>query len=87
MSGYRKSDSLWFEDGNIVLEAEGTVFRIYRGTLARHSPVFEAMLSFPQPGSAVEPESMDGLPVVHMADRAVHLAFFLKALHDFRQVV
>lgn len=85
MARYRKSDSCWFEDGSIVLEAEGIVFRGYRGTLARHSPVFEAMLSFPQPATTLQDmELLDGCPVVHMPDRADHMAFFLGALHDFR---
>ncbi|KAI0783929.1 hypothetical protein BC629DRAFT_1518200 [Irpex lacteus] len=36
---------LWFEDGNVVLVAETTGFRVYRGLLARHSEIFHDMFS------------------------------------------
>lgn len=84
MQDYRRSD-LWFEDGNVVLEAEGTFFKVYRGNLARHSSVFAAMFSFPQPKTQSDPsESVEGCPIVHMPDAATHLRYFLIALNDFR---
>ncbi|KAJ7799176.1 hypothetical protein B0H14DRAFT_2388215 [Mycena olivaceomarginata] len=39
---------LWFEDDNLILHAENTVFRISKGVLAARSSVFGDMLSFPQ---------------------------------------
>jgi hypothetical protein len=39
---------LWFEDDNLILHAENTVFRVSKGVLAAHSSVFRDMLSFPQ---------------------------------------
>ncbi|KAJ7061540.1 hypothetical protein C8F01DRAFT_937617, partial [Mycena amicta] len=43
----RRIEELWFEDGNIVLQAGAAMYRVYRGTLAMHSSVFKDMLSFP----------------------------------------
>ncbi|KAJ7857819.1 hypothetical protein B0H14DRAFT_2578181 [Mycena olivaceomarginata] len=39
---------LWFEDDNLILHAENTVFRVSKGVLAARSSVFRDMLSFPQ---------------------------------------
>ncbi|KAJ7083468.1 hypothetical protein C8R44DRAFT_992026 [Mycena epipterygia] len=35
---------IWFDDGNIVVQAEDTQFRIYRGTLCSHSEVLKHMV-------------------------------------------
>ncbi|KAH9925669.1 uncharacterized protein BXZ73DRAFT_103202 [Epithele typhae] len=35
---------LWFEDGTLVLVVENTAFRVFKGLLTLHSPVFKAML-------------------------------------------
>ena len=39
-----KRSEIWFEDGNIVLEAEGTQFRVHRGILSLNSPIFNTMV-------------------------------------------
>ncbi|KAJ7753408.1 hypothetical protein DFH07DRAFT_774153 [Mycena maculata] len=43
---------LWFEDGNLVIQAGNSQFRVYRGILAARSPVFHDILSIPQPADA-----------------------------------
>ncbi|KAF7322304.1 hypothetical protein HMN09_00008000 [Mycena chlorophos] len=60
-----RPDNLWFEDGNIVFQAGNTQYRLYRGTLARHSSVFKDMLSFPQP---IDAEMVEGWPLVRLPD-------------------
>ena len=72
----QKDEKFWFEDGNIVLIAKDTVaFRVYRGVLARASPIFRDLFSVCRPDDG---ESMDGTPVVHLADRPSDLRAFLK---------
>ncbi|KAJ7069511.1 hypothetical protein C8F01DRAFT_977092 [Mycena amicta] len=77
----RRIQELWFEDGNIVLQAAGgsAQYKVYRGTLARQSSVFENMLAFPQP-----PESalVDGCPLVHLPDDDEEVTPFLRALFE-----
>ncbi|KAJ7494261.1 hypothetical protein B0H11DRAFT_2190590 [Mycena galericulata] len=51
---------LWFEDGNIVIQAGNSQFRVYRGILAARSSVFQDMLSFPQPPDS---ELFEGCPL------------------------
>lgn len=43
-----RSENFWFDDGNIILEAESQQFRIHRGMLSRHSNTFKDMLNVPQ---------------------------------------
>lgn len=62
-----KSPNLWLEDGNVILVAENTGFRLYRGLLAKHSEVFRDMFQIPQPEAAAE-NTFEGCPVIHLAD-------------------
>ncbi|KAJ7689849.1 hypothetical protein B0H17DRAFT_904472, partial [Mycena rosella] len=70
-------EELWFEDGNIVIQAGNSQFRLYRGILAARSPVFQDMLSFPQPSDS---ELVEGCPLVRLPDVAIEVTAFLKAI-------
>ena len=52
MSSDNRCEDLWFEDGNVVLRAEDTYFKVYEGILSRESPVFVDMFSLPHPPGA-----------------------------------
>lgn len=71
---------LWFDDGNLVLQAGNTQFRIHRGIICASSTVFKEMFGLPQlvPGDEV----VEGCPVVHLSDSAVELQHALKAIYD-----
>ncbi|KZP23500.1 hypothetical protein FIBSPDRAFT_952021 [Athelia psychrophila] len=72
---------IWFHDGNIVLQAERTQFKIHGGILAQSSTVFNDMLSIPQPlGPAPAYGMVEGCPVVQLSDSAEDVTFVLKAL-------
>ncbi|KAJ7500465.1 hypothetical protein B0H11DRAFT_1714417 [Mycena galericulata] len=73
----RHVEDLWFEDGNIVIQAGNSQFRVYRGVLAARSSVFKDMLSVPQPP---ESELVDGCPLVRLTDSEMEVEVFLKAL-------
>ncbi|TCD60634.1 hypothetical protein EIP91_009751 [Steccherinum ochraceum] len=68
---------VWFEDGSVVLIAQGKGFKVYKGILAHNSEIFRDMFNIPQPE---EPETLDGCPVVHMQDDVSDLECFLSAL-------
>lgn len=79
-SELQKCATLWFEDGTVVLQAQTTLFRVYTGILARHSPFFKSLFTLPQPADG---DQYDGCPLVHLAgDNAQDAHDFLLALHD-----
>ncbi|KAI5833968.1 hypothetical protein K523DRAFT_264285 [Schizophyllum commune Tattone D] len=73
-------EGLFFPDGNIILQAESTIFRLYKGLLASKSTVFKDMFAFPQPN--YEEKILFGCPVVEIYDNAEEATYFLRALTD-----
>lgn len=82
-----RDKDLWFDDGNIVLlTGDGTAgsestaaFRLYKGVLARASPVFSDLFASAQPDD-VEGESFDDCPAVRLTDSHLELRRFLRVL-------
>ena len=72
---------LWFKDGNIVLLAGTTAFKLHQGVLSHHSTVFCDMFALPQPPSS-EAEEFEGCPCVVLQDDPEQLAEFLSVLYD-----
>lgn len=76
---------IWFDDGNIVIQAENTQFRVYKGVLALQSDIFRDMFSVPQPSSD-EGGLVEGCPVVIVHDTALDWTFVLEALLERRHI-
>lgn len=72
---------LWFSDGNIILRAGGTLFKVYRGILCRESRLFQDILSLPQPTSDLE-ESYEGCAIIDTHDSASYMDLFLSTIFD-----
>ncbi|KZP14484.1 hypothetical protein FIBSPDRAFT_796592 [Athelia psychrophila] len=70
---------IWYNDGNVVLQAQGVQFRVHKSILAESSSVFGDMFGFPQPPSA-NTELVEGCPVVHFSDSAQEMTYILQAL-------
>ncbi|KAF8590835.1 hypothetical protein K439DRAFT_1304721, partial [Ramaria rubella] len=76
---YKKSDLIYLDDGNIILIAEQTAFRVHKGLLSYNSEVFRNMFATVQepPGS----ETFDGLPIVQLfGDSSADVEDFLEAI-------
>ena len=71
--------SLWFDDGNHVIQAENYHFRIHRSILSARSPVLRRLFSEPVPEGT---ESIEGCPVTHLQDRGEDVKNFLMAIYD-----
>ncbi|KAH8103339.1 hypothetical protein BXZ70DRAFT_720838 [Cristinia sonorae] len=76
---FERYESLWFEDGNIIIVAGQFGFRVYRGLPALRSPVFKDLFSLPQSEGA---ETMDGCAVVRLHDHPFKIAMFLQFVQD-----
>ncbi|KAJ7187972.1 hypothetical protein C8R46DRAFT_1241492 [Mycena filopes] len=83
---YQRDSILYSQYGDIVLSAQNAenqtiYFRLSKGILAQHSPVFSDMLAMPPPASV---ELYDGVPLVRLHDDADALRYFLFFLYDAR---
>ncbi|KDQ56534.1 hypothetical protein JAAARDRAFT_79101 [Jaapia argillacea MUCL 33604] len=76
----RRSD-VWYDDGNVILVAGSTQFKIFKGILYENSPIFRDMFSLSTPSAS---ETIDGCPVVHLSDTAEEVEHMLRALHNRR---
>ncbi|PIL28401.1 hypothetical protein GSI_09552 [Ganoderma sinense ZZ0214-1] len=71
---------VWYEDGNIVLIAGSTAFKLYKGLLASVSPVLKDMFSLARPDNDLGipgTETFDGCPTVRTTDSPRDLRCFL----------
>ncbi|KAF6749423.1 hypothetical protein DFP72DRAFT_852570 [Ephemerocybe angulata] len=60
-----RSAEVWFDDGNVVLQAEGVLFKIHRGIFIKHSAVLEDMLAeLPLNGGI----KVEGCSVINLED-------------------
>lgn len=75
---YMRGDP-WFDDGNVVLVAQGTAFRVFRSVLSKNSEIFHDMFAMPQPADV---ETFEGCPVVHLQDAKHDLEVVIKALFE-----
>ncbi|KAF8580218.1 hypothetical protein K439DRAFT_1619981 [Ramaria rubella] len=79
---YTKSNTIYFDDGNIILIAEQTAFRVHKGLLSYNSDVFRNMFATVQEPPGLE--TFDGLPIVKLSgDSGTDMEYFLKALYQF----
>ncbi|KAG8946416.1 hypothetical protein FRC04_011862 [Tulasnella sp. 424] len=67
-----RHEEFYYEDGNICLQAENTIFRLLKSQLARQSDMFTDMffVGGEQQGILVEGEVYDGVPLVRVEERA-----------------
>lgn len=72
----------WYDDGNIIIEAETTQFRLYKGILSDSSRVLNNMFGVPQ--SAEDEVIIDGCPVRKVSGSADDWKFVLDALYKQR---
>ena len=72
----------WFDDGNVILQAENTQFRVHRSLLSLHSNVFKDMFSMPQPTDTTTAPNADGCPVITIFDKASDLEYVLSIFYE-----
>ena len=73
----KHDDEFWFDDGNLILVARGTGFKIYRGLLTAQSSVFADMFAT---SSVEDTEKHADCPVVHLTESSDDLRDLLRVL-------
>ena len=76
--------TIWFEDGNVVLQCQGTQYKVHRGILSANSPIFKDMFSTAH--ASLEDGEVEGCPVVHMPDLGKDVEYVLQAIFQPRCV-
>ncbi|KAI0761577.1 hypothetical protein BD413DRAFT_589118, partial [Trametes elegans] len=79
---YTQHPVLWFEDGNIVLVADGTAFQVHKSILCHHSEAFRDILGIPRSTTPETTEMHSGRLVVHLQDSAYDITQLLNALYS-----
>ncbi|KAJ7350356.1 hypothetical protein DFH08DRAFT_861172 [Mycena albidolilacea] len=75
-----KRSNIWYTNGSVILQAEGTQFRVHWGVLSENSPFFRHLSGFPQPSTQ---HSVDGYPTVELlGDSVADVSNLLKALYS-----
>ena len=81
-----RSEVHWFDDGNIILQAESKLFKVHRGVLSKHSEVFRDMFSLPQPPPAADSDHWDSSTacplVVLQGDSELDVHHFLNVIYN-----
>lgn len=73
---------VWFDDGTIILEVEGSHFRVFEGVLALHSPLFNNLPHY-LPVDAISCErKIYGVRVLALADDPKDWGIVLSVLFD-----
>lgn len=80
--------SLWFQDGNIILqttspsEDEIHLFRCHKSVLCKHSTVFSRMFGEDNYVCVRRSEEYEGAPVISMPDSSSDVDALLNMLYD-----
>ena len=77
LEGASRDEELWLDDGNIVLVAGDTMFKVYRGLLAAQSPIFGDVFAV---ASSSRGAHFDNVPTVRLTDSPEDLKHLLRAL-------
>ena len=70
---------LWYEDGNVILQAESTGFRLFKSVLARESSVMKEVIESHQGVQLFE-----NCPVISLNDTAEDLTVLLECIIAFQ---
>jgi BTB/POZ domain len=77
-----RCDLVWYDDGNIILQADTMQFRVHKSILSQHSTVLRDMFKAPQPLPTPE-NTLDRCRIFKMeGDSDYHWENLLQLLYD-----
>ncbi|KAJ6505301.1 hypothetical protein C8R45DRAFT_894582 [Mycena sanguinolenta] len=79
LAASERDSSLWFDDGNLIVQAGPLIFRIFRVMLAKLSPVLEELLT---PQKLFSYDVFEGCLVLSVSDDGADVTHFLSAIFN-----
>lgn len=79
-----KSEDVWFDDGDLVLQTDDAHFRVHSLLMIKFSPVLEGILRATFASKSFE--KIDGCPAIRLHDKGGDLRTLLHALYTPRCV-
>jgi len=77
-SGPAQDLDIWFDDGNIILEVEKTLFKVHRSILPTHSPVFKKIFD----EKSQYYQGLSTVPRITYHDKAAHFKLLLQGIYN-----
>ena len=78
----KRDAEVWFEDGNVIVVADDTAFKVHRGVLSLHSEVFRDMFALATPDFSGYSPVVTTCPVVHLSDTANEIETLLGIMYS-----
>ena len=75
---------LWFTDGNIIIVAQSTPFRVHQSVISQQSVVFRNLCRLAAMGAC---EFLDNVPLVRTTDNWRDFSDLLKAIYNSQEYV
>jgi hypothetical protein len=79
-----RSSKFWFKDGNIILQAGNTRFKVHQRALARHSSMFDDVFNMPQPESVGAQDITSEYPLLVAHDQPEDTEVVLEVFYGDR---
>ncbi|EKM58564.1 uncharacterized protein PHACADRAFT_193696 [Phanerochaete carnosa HHB-10118-sp] len=75
-----RSKNLWFDDGNVIISAEGRAFKVHASVLMLRSEVLKELLN--GPALARLPERLEGCPVLRVEDKGRDFEYLFTIIYN-----
>ncbi|KAJ7681828.1 hypothetical protein DFH06DRAFT_282732 [Mycena polygramma] len=69
--------NIWFSDGNLIVQAQNTQFRVYKGTLCTSSEVLKGAIE-----NMGDSKGLEGCPLLFLSDSSVDVGYLFEVIFD-----
>lgn len=79
-------ETLWYEDGNVIVVAETTLFRVHQGILSSQSNVLKGLIVMAEPEEGTPQKPSDACPKITLSDSKEDVQRLIESLYDAKYV-
>lgn len=77
-----RCEELWFDDGNLVIQAGDTQYRVHRSILSKKSVFFNDLKAVAQSSTTSAEGTVEGCPVIELQDDVESVEYMLCRIYD-----